>query len=203
MSETITAPSVSLPASLADYVACIKRGDDKSQARLFLDAANAYQQAAALKPEMYEAHFKLGNAYLALGDLLSTMKAYQEAYKRQPREIELLLRISEVCYRMKDNVKAAQMLAEILMINDRYLPALLVLPELLVSLGRIDDALDLLKAAIPAQPHIPELWVAAGIATQRQGDLDRARLFYQEALNLDPKSPVAKQNLELLGKVAA
>ena len=36
---------------------------------------------------------------------------------------------------MNDYVKASQMLAEVLMINDRYLPALLVLPELLLRIG--------------------------------------------------------------------
>ena len=199
MSETMTdAPAT----SLAEYVACIKRGETKSNERLFLDAIAAFREASVMKPEMYEAHFKLGNAYLAMGDLLSAVKAYQAAYDRQPKEIDLLLRISEICYRMGDHVKAAQMLAEILMINDRYLPALLVLPELLVGLGRIDEALDLLKAAIPAQPHIAELWVAAGIATHMQGDKDRARIFYNEALSLDPNALVARQNLELLDKAA-
>ncbi len=190
------------PGSLTAYVAAIHKGDAQAKERLFLDAIEAFKEASEIRPEMYEAYFKLGNTYLALDDMLSAMHAYTKAYQRQPKELDLLLRISEICYRMNDYVTASQMLAEVLMINDRYLPALLVLPELLLRIGRVDDAVDLLKAAIPQQPHIPELWVAAGIAMQVKGDDERARLFYNEALSLDPKSSTAKHNLEMIVNAA-
>jgi tetratricopeptide (TPR) repeat protein len=188
--------------SLGDYLSCLRKGDDSMRRHLFVEAAQLFRDAIAMRPEMYEGHFKLGNAYMLAEDYLSAIQAYTEAYKRQPKEIDLLVRLSELCYRMKDYSKAAQFLAEVLMLNDRYLPALLVLPELLIRLGRIDDAVDLLKAALPQQPQIPELWMAAGIAMQARGDKDKARIFYREALNLDPKSELAANNLALLDNVA-
>ena len=192
----------SQPGNLTSYVDAVTKGDDQAKSRLFLEAIASFKEAIEIRPEMYEAYFKLGNAYLAMDDMLSAMGAYTKAYERQPKELDLLLRISEICYRMNDYVTASQMLAEVLMINDRYLPALLVLPELLLHLGRVDDAVDLLKAAIPQQPHLPELWVAAGIAMQVKGDSERAKIFYNEALSLDPKSSVAKHNLEQIVNAA-
>ncbi len=202
-SETKPVAEKTPAGTLAAYVSEIKKGDDFAKERQFLNAIEAFKDATAVRPEMYEAYFKLGNAYLALGDMLSAIKAYTLAYERQPKELDLLLRISEICYKMNDYVKAAQMLSEVLIINDRYVPALLVLPELLIKIGRIDDAVDLLKAAIPEQPHLPELWVAAGIAMQVKGDVERARIFYNEALNLDPKAAVARHNLDILEENAA
>ena len=61
------------PGSLTAYVAAIHKGDDDSKNRLFLDAIASFKQAIEIKPEMYEAYFKLGNAYLALDDMLSAM----------------------------------------------------------------------------------------------------------------------------------
>jgi tetratricopeptide (TPR) repeat protein len=166
--------------------------------RRFPDAASHFRAATAMRPDMYEGHFKLGGAYMLAEDNLSAVKAFTEAYHRQPKDIELLMRLSEMCYRMNDYSKSAQFLAEVLMLNDRYLPALMVLPELLIRLGRVQDAIDLLRAAIPVQPTVPELWVAAGIAAQSAEDNGRARIFYQEALKLNPQSVVAKHNLENL-----
>jgi tetratricopeptide (TPR) repeat protein len=190
-------------ASLSDYLARIKQGDAAMKQIQFADAIVAFREAIEMRPDMYEGHFKLGTAYMLSDELLPAVKSYTEAYNRQPKDMELLLRLSELCYRMEDYSKAAQFLAEVLMLNDRYLPALLVLPELLTRIGRYDEAIELMKAAIPVQPHVPELWTAAGIAVQATGDFERARIFYREAINLDPKSTVAKHNLELLDRKIA
>ena len=184
--------------SLADYLAHLKQGDAAMKERRFPDAAQQFREAIAMRPEMYEGHYKLGGAYMLAEDNLSAIKAFTEAYNRQPKDIELLMRLSEMCYRMKDYSKSAQFLAEVLMLNDRYLPALMVLPELLIRLGRVQDAIDLLRAAIPVQPTVPELWVAAGIAAQAAEDNGRARIFYEEALKLNPQNRVARQNLDNL-----
>ena len=198
MTDTTTKPA----ASLGDYLARLREGDAAMRSRNFIAAAGLFREAIAMRPEMYEGHFKLGNAYMLAEDYLSSIKAYTAAYNRQPKDIELLVRLSELCFRMEDYSKAAQFLAEVLMLNDRYLPALLVLPELLIRLGRGDDAMALLQAAIPQQPQVPELWIAAGIVSQSRGDLDRAKLFYREALNLDPNATLAATNLSRLEKAA-
>ena len=186
--------------SLGDYLARLRQGDDAMRTHRFIEAAQLFREAIAMRPEMYEGHFKLGNAYMLAEDYLSAIKAYTDAYERQPKDIELLVRLSELCYRMNDYSKAAQFLAEVLMLNDRYLPALLVLPELLIRLGRIDDAVELMKAALPQQPQVPELWTAAGIVMQARGDTDMAQMFYREALNLDPKATLAANNMAKLEK---
>jgi tetratricopeptide (TPR) repeat protein len=195
-----TEAKVQKKGSLADYVGAIKRGDTLMAQRDFALAAETFAEASAIRPEMYEAHYKLGNAYLASEQLLDAMHAFQKAYDRQPQEIELLLRISEICYRIGDYEKAAILLSELLTINDRYLPALCILPELLMRIGKIDDALELLKKAIPEQPHIPELWLAAGIACHYKDDKARAKIFYEYALSLNPKLHIAEHNLEQLMK---
>ena len=186
--------------SLADYVAAVKRGDTLMRQRDFSLAAEAFAEATKLRPDMYEAYYKLGNAHLAAEELLDAMHAFQKAYDRQPQEIELLLRISEICYRIGDYEKAATLLSEVLTINDHYVPALCILPEILIRIGKLDEALELLKAAIPQQPHVPELWLAAGIASHSRGDKERAGVFYEYALQLNPNLPVAKHNLEHLKK---
>ena len=189
--------------TLGDYVSLIAKGEANIKSREFEAAIEAFNAAIKMRPEMYEGYYKLGTAYMNTDQLLQAMQSFQEAYNRQPKELSLLLRISEICYRMHDYYRAAEMLTEVLIINDHYVPALCVLPELLVKIGRVDDALDLLKAALPAQPHIPELWVAAGIAAQAKGEPEKAKIFYQEALSLNPDQDVAKNNLRVLEEQSA
>ena len=190
--------TVEAKGSLADYVAAIKQGDALMSDHKFDDAAVAFNDAIRLRPEMYEGHYKLGSAHMNREDLLNAIRAYNDAYAIQPRDIGLLVRISEICFRINDYQRAAELLTEVLLIDDHYLPALCVLPELLVKLGRVDDALDLLKAAIPRQPHVWELWASAGIAATAKGEHEKAASFYQEALSINPEASIATHNLAAL-----
>jgi tetratricopeptide (TPR) repeat protein len=184
--------------SLADYVAAVKLGDTLMSDHKFDEAVKAFTNAVELRPEMYEAYFKLGSAHMNREDLLAAVTAYNLAYNIQPRDIGLLVRISEICFRMNDFYRAAEVLTEVLLIDDHYLPALCVLPELLIKIGRVDEALALLKAAIPEQSHVWELWAAAGIAATAKGEIEKAVSFYQEALAINPEANLAKYNLEKL-----
>src|SRR5205814_346884 len=63
------------------------------------------------------------------------------------------------------------------------------------ELGRGEEAVEILRAAILAHPEAAMLWNALGTVVSEQGDFATARIFFEEALRLDPGFAKARYNL--------
>jgi tetratricopeptide (TPR) repeat protein len=83
--------------------------------------------------------------------------------------------------------KAAGFFEQVLMADPGRVEALVHLSTALRTLGRHDDAIPRLRAALEADQQIAELWLALGHVVRETGDLTSAETFYCEALRLKPR----------------
>jgi adenylate cyclase len=77
------------------------------------DALAQFQQAAALNPEYWAIQMNLGGAYAELDQIPQAIKAYQDARRISPHNIEAPLEIAFLYHLQTDNDKASQVLADV------------------------------------------------------------------------------------------
>jgi cytochrome c-type biogenesis protein CcmH/NrfG len=58
------------------------------------------------------------------------------------------------------------------------------------------DAIPYLINRIKADPRDPENWILMGDMIKRGGQTDKARTYYEQALNIDPDNEYAMRQLE-------
>jgi protein O-mannosyl-transferase len=64
--------------------------------------------------------------------------------------------------------------------------------------GQIESAESNYLKASELNPYMPNISINLGVLAAKKGDLDRARSFFEKALDQDPDSELAKANLKLL-----
>jgi tetratricopeptide (TPR) repeat protein len=82
-----------------------------------------------------------------------------------------------------------------LSLNPQHLPSLHCRALALVSLGRSEDALEVLSSALLEDPDLAALYGSIGLALEGQGDLSRAESSYRQALSLDASVQAARDGL--------
>src|SRR5439155_26405206 len=67
----------------------------------------------------------------------------------------------------------------------------------LLQRRKFDEAVDHFRAAIRKQPKDVKAYLGLGMAFQYQGDHDRARAAFRDALDIDPKNDGALRGIAL------
>lgn len=120
----------------------------------YAEAAIAYAQLLADWPELPTCWYNLGYVRRMAGDYEAALTAYDEALKRgvsQPEEVRLN-RAAIFADQLRDNAAAERELNAALMLNGRYVPALLNLANLHEDEGRRDEARQLYETALRCDP---------------------------------------------------
>ena len=89
-----------------------------------------------------------------------------------------------------------------LSLNPQHLPSLHCRAQALVSLGRADEAQELLTAALLEDPDLAQLHASIGLLLERRGDTTRAADEFREALRLDNSIDVARHGLRRTGSTS-
>ncbi|WP_395670711.1 tetratricopeptide repeat protein [Phenylobacterium sp.] len=129
------------------------------------------------------------------GDFATSIKAYESALKLLPDQAEVANDLGRLAFRMGMAQVSEKLFRHFL---DRYPDH----PEgsnnlacALRELSRLDEAVDVLKPAIVKHPTTPALWNTMGTVVAEKGDFENARVFFEEALRLDPGFAKARYNL--------
>src|SRR4051812_28740328 len=123
------------------------------------------------------------------GDLAGALDAYQAAVALTPEDPELLAPLALLAERM-----ALHEIAERLWARLPGLAAVDGRARALRELGRFDEAVAILKAALLAHPEATALWNTLGVTLVQQGTPELSITFFDEALRLDPRHARALYN---------
>lgn len=94
--------------------------------------------------------------------------------------------------------EALDITARGLSLNPQHLPSIHCRALALVSLGRSDEAQEVLGSALLEDPDLAQLHASIGLALEGRGDTARAGAAYREALRLDPMVAPARDGLRRL-----
>ena len=113
-------------------------------------------------------------------------------YRYSPNATHLLFRTQMM---MEDTTAAEQVLYEGLQYYDDHEDLVLLLVQVLYNHQRIQEALEVIDAAILEDPETPSFYYSKGLIHQKSGNYRKAIDAYKNAVNLDPSRQMAYVNI--------
>lgn len=170
-------------------------------------AARVAFKAFEAAPELAAANHVMALALDKLGHLSKAIDFYERAVARDPENPEIFHNIALVAWKLDMMEHAEKFNRMALRLEPGRRDTLINLAGCLRDQGHFDKAVELLRAAIYETQEDHVLWNAMGTVLLEAGDPEQAKVFYEEAIRLDPTFARAWHNLgyarSLAGEQAA
>jgi len=128
------------------------------------------------------------------GDLAEALQCLDAALKLDPDNDELAYTIGHVAYRLGKPDIGEKLFRYFVARCPDSASGANNLACALRSQMRFGEAIEVIRTAINRAPHLPMLWNTLGSILTEQGDMQKALIFYDEAVRLDPTFPRALYN---------
>lgn len=152
------------------------------------DKLAIYGQLVQQEPHSGTAHFHLGNACLASGQLEAALKSFEAAHRLDQDEATLC-NLGNTYAQMGNLSAAFDVFEKALRINPDFVPVLNNAGRAAFELGRTDEALRYLNRALEIEPTNPRTHAFLGNVFQANGQSDQAVASFQRSLESDPRQP--------------
>jgi tetratricopeptide (TPR) repeat protein len=137
------------------------------QAGKWAEAAAAYREVLAARPNYAEAHANLGAVLIRMDRYEEAIREYETALKLGPNLTPILLNIGLAHYRKGEYRKAVAAFKRFLKSSPDNAQAVQLTALSLVALARDEEALQYLEPALAAAPDNPALVYGLGLASLR------------------------------------
>ncbi|MCP9821793.1 glycosyltransferase family protein [Cyanobium sp. L1E-Cus] len=148
-----------------------------------------------LKPNYPGAHYNLGNALKAQGDLTAAIGSYNTALQLNPNHQDAHINLGNALKAQGDLTAAIGSYNTALQLNPNHPNVHNNLGNALKAQGDLTAAIASYNTALQLKPNYPDAHYNLGIALNEQGDLTAAIVSYNNALQLKPNYPSAHNNL--------
>jgi predicted O-linked N-acetylglucosamine transferase (SPINDLY family) len=159
------------------------------------EAVAVYRRAVALKPNLAEAFFNLGNALRELGQLDEAVAAFGHAIAVRPNYAEAYNASGLALRSMGQIERAIAAFRQAIVLLPQSAEAYSNLGMALRDAGQLDESIAACRQAIALKPEFPEAFVNLGIALRVQGRSAEAIGAYRQAIVLRPGYAEAHSNL--------
>jgi len=161
-------------------------------------AAQAYAQAAALKPDSARCHLNLGVVQQELSDLAAARGSYEAALKIDPDQPGALWNLALVLEQQGERAEAERVLLRIPPNAPEWGDACFRLGYLRLLRGEYAGSVESFETCLEQRRDWTEAHLNAGIAYARLGRPDQAKRCFQEAHLLRPDFADAVRGLAAL-----
>ena len=158
-------------------------------------AAHAFRQACALKPDHAPAHVNLGAALYAQGKLEEAIAAYRHAIALKPDHADAHNNLGAALYgqgQLEDAIAAHR---RAIALAPDHVDAHTNLGVALTAQGQLEQAIAAHQRAIALMPQYAEAHSNLGNALKDRGQLDEATAAHRRAIALKPGYADAHSNL--------
>lgn len=122
----------------------------------------------------------------------AAIETLERALHVNPNDVDAIVRLGRYCAETNRCVEASALFTQALQVNATHAATFVAMADLLKQQGMYADAIDLLQNAIERNPGEPEFWRAMANIMVALADEDRAVVFFDEALRLNPDMHVAR-----------
>ncbi|HZG50878.1 MAG TPA: tetratricopeptide repeat protein [Pyrinomonadaceae bacterium] len=171
------------------------------------EAVGFYNQAAALKPDMFRPHYNLGQIYESQGKYKEAAAAYKRAVTRKVNEtmgetpehiLSAYFNLGNVYAMLNDHAQSIATFREVI----RRLPQPVHTPHYNVglsqaALGKHHEAVNSFKEAVKIKPDYWEAHYNLGVAYSKLEDYPQAIAAFKKTLEFKPDDTQARYNLGL------
>jgi Flp pilus assembly protein TadD/peroxiredoxin len=195
--------SKALPFAGTLYLGNFQRNDFTYGVALFQrgyleQAAAAFKQVIAAKPNEPEAYYNLGTLYLRRNAFTEARRYLEQAVKLRPSYPEAWNNLGMIAAQEGQASEAIRNFKESLLLRPDYVIALLNLGNFYRRQEAYGEAETLLSRALKIEPDDPEVNYSVGMLCARENQFERASQHLERAVNLRPDYPDALNNLGVL-----
>jgi tetratricopeptide (TPR) repeat protein len=158
-------------------------------------ARASFETALRLDPNSLAALSGLSLLDLSAGKFADAKARVETRTAAEPRRAELLILSAQIHSASGELGEAERALRKAIEVNPSLLPAYAKLGGLLVKQNRLDEAVAEFDALAARQSNAVGPLTMSGMILQGQGKNAPARERFEKALALDPRTPVAANNL--------
>lgn len=167
-------------------------------------AAKLCLDAVEMAPDSALANHALAICLERMGRLSRSLQFYERAWRLDPQNAEIYLNLAMVAWQLDMLDGAEKFLRLFLQMQPNHVSGIINLSGVLRDQSRFEDSIELLRAAIYANPEEKDLWNSLGTTLLESGEPEQSLTFYAEALRLAPGYARAHHNTafayELLGE---
>lgn len=184
------------PESAAAYALLAMALADQSRGR---EAIHAADQAVLLNPHLALSHAARACALEDSGLVWEAEMESRQAVALAPTDPNRHSDLAGIVGRAGRYGEALDITGRGLSLNPQHLPSLHCRALALVSLGRVDEAQDLLASALLEDLDLAQLHASIGLMLEDRGDTVRAADEFREAVRLDNSVMLAHDGLHRIG----
>ena len=167
------------------------------------DALVAYQAAAAIRPDAGGPRLKIAELYFQLEEYENARDAFVAFLALEPKNVNALNYAGYISEKLNDYQSAAEHYEKVLTVSKDNLYALNHLGLAYKQLGRLDEAVTVLREALSLdakceRPESENLHNYLGLIYLEQGKVGEAIAEWRESIRLFPKAVWARQQLAAL-----
>ena len=179
--------AASLGGIIDQTVAALQKDDFETGGRLAIQALEMDERSGF-------AWYLLAIARERAGDFPSSVRAYDKALQLIPAHAEVANDMGRLAYRMGMTETAEKLFAHYVAAHPENPEGINNLACAVRDQGRYEEAVEVLRPAIVANPQAAVLWNTLGSVLAEQGDPAGCITFFDEALRLQPEFPKARYN---------
>ena len=158
-------------------------------------AEEVLNRALELNPEDYVALNNLALLRISQERLDDAVRVYEQIRSSNLQNAVPLISLAHVEIRRQNFIRAADLLAEAIKIDDKSILAKYQLAMVLLRLEKVHQSITLLRQATQQHVRVPELHQALGVAYLLARDLRRSERSFGAALALNPSMSSAVHGL--------
>jgi len=158
-------------------------------------ARRAFERALELAPKNAEALQGLVGLDVATNRHAEARVRVESRLAENPRDPELLFLAARTYAAGRDYERAEQSLRKLIDVAPSHIGAYTLLGRLYFATGKVDAALKEYEELTRRQPQSVQGHMAMGFIQQFQNNIPQATARYQKVLEIDPRNPVAANNL--------
>jgi len=172
--------------SLKDNTAntMLSSGITLMQKKKYAEAAKAFKQAAAYKPDLKEAYTYMGDAYVRLGKKKEALEAYKLSLKVDRTQDTLYTNLANIYIDMNQSNDAEKILKDGIKQNNQNTLAYYTLGQIQSQQGRYQEAEANFRKVIKLEPKDGNSYYALGMALNGQKKYDDAIPQLEKATKL-------------------
>ncbi len=164
------------------------------------ECLQACQSALQVNPYETYAYKYAGKSLLALRQFEKAQQCLVKAHQLDSSDPEIVKDIGNIFLNLGSQDMALEWYEKALEINNNYASAINNLASLKNQGGKHQEAIDLFKRAIQADPELIQAYVGAASSFLRLGDLYQAELFATQALAINQATPRINEILGIISQ---
>jgi tetratricopeptide (TPR) repeat protein len=168
---------------------------EHANADRFAEACTAAEEALTHDPNLVLGWHLLGIGRDKLNQRAPALDAYERALTLSPADPDIAHDLGRLAFKMDMLPQAEALFRHCLSFKLGAREPSNNLGALLRRQMRFDEAIEVLRVALLAEPESAMLWLTLGTIVGDKGDIDQAEIFYSEALRLEPDYAKAHYNL--------